>query len=261
MEISRMSIVVNPSAGDVYFGVGGSALSTQPTINKGRSQGLGANQTLLSNVEFGYSDGIYGSQVVGGNDIGSLILGNTVNITSVAASGGKAVYTLNSHSLLVGDVINVTDTSSKVHGPQRVTAKTVNTFTTTKGYTSGAGTLTYKKATGHFANMEAGKWVMMLVSTELGGVANTTLQSAGSFERRPINKLEALRTFRVATAIRAGYWNVYTGEWSTQPTSANDISDWGTDQAANPSYSVPGELVYLDGSPNPILDDYEARTQ
>jgi hypothetical protein len=255
-----MSLIVNPNAGNAYFTNAGSAITAQPTLS-GRSKNLGSNRTILNNVAFGFTVDFYGSKVVAGNHIGGLLQGNAVNITSVAASGGFAVYTLNSHALVVGDIINVTDTNGIVNGSQRVTAKDTNTFTTTKPYVSGAGTMTYKKVTGNFATMTDGDYVMMLVTTDLAGASNDSLLSAASFARRPIHKLEAMRTTRTATAVRAGFWNVYTGEWSTKPTSANDISDWGTDDAAVPTYAVPGELVYRDGSASPILDEYKARTQ
>jgi len=256
-----MSLIVNPSAGNVYFGVGGSVLAAQPTVETGRAIGLGSNRTHLNTVASNKTVDFYGSQVVGGNDIGGLIVGTNVVITSVASSGGRAVYTKNDHALVVGNIINVSDANLKVNGPQRVTAKTVNTFTTTKLYTSGANaTLGYKLVNGNFAQTAANEYVIMLISTRLGGLSNDALLGASSYARRAINKLEAFRTYRVATAIRSGYWNIYTGEWSTKPTSADDLPDWGTDAAAVPTYAVPGELVYRDGSAVPILDDYQATT-
>jgi hypothetical protein len=78
-----------------------------------------------------------------------------------------------------------------------------------------------------------------------------------------------VRTTRTTTAIRAGYWNIYTGTWSTTPTTAVDnfwdiandtTSSTSTDQAATPTRSVPGELTYKLGQPSPVSVDYPAKT-
>lgn len=264
--------IVNPAAGNDYYDVAGSATAagTQPSVNNGRALNLGTSASTQSAGmnEVSLGDGgrsVFASMVVGGNDVGSALWGTNVSAgVSVAASGGKAIFTKNGHGLLVGAILNVTDTNSKVSGTQRITAKTNNTFTTTKDYVSGAGTVTYYPSTGNFAVMTAGKYVMRRVTTELAGVANTVLRSGASDFgiRRSIHQVEAFRTVRVATAIRAGYWHIYNGTWSTAPTAANDLSTWetnGTDDAANPSAAVPGELIYKTSKPAPVMDEYQAR--
>lgn len=75
---------------------------------------------------------------------------------------------------------------------------------------------------------------------------------------RGIHKLEVLRTRRLTTAIRAGDWNIYTGQFSTPPTVAVDTL--ATDEAATPTRTVPGELVYKTGASVPVQDDYKAKT-
>lgn len=99
-----------------------------------------------------------------------------------------------------------------------------------------------------------------LSDTLAGTVSNTTLLSGALVPGliRSIHKLEVLRTRRVTTAIRAGYWNEVTGTWSTNPTNAVDTL--ATDDAANPTRSVPGELTYKTGAPVPVQDDYKAKT-
>lgn len=98
------------------------------------------------------------------------------------------------------------------------------------------------------------------VTETLSGVANTTLQSGAGQPGliRSIHKLEVLTTRRLTTAIRAGYWNIYSGSWSTNPTVATDTL--ATDDAATPTRSVPGELVYKTGAPTPVQADYKAKT-
>jgi hypothetical protein len=98
------------------------------------------------------------------------------------------------------------------------------------------------------------------VTGELSGVANTVLQSGADQPGliRSIHKLETLRTRRLTTAIRAGYWNIYTGAFSPAPTVA--VDSLSTDEAATPTRSVPGELVYKTGAPTPVQDNYKAKT-
>lgn len=98
------------------------------------------------------------------------------------------------------------------------------------------------------------------VTDTLSGVSNTYLTSGAAVPGniRSIHKIEAVRTRRLTTAIRAGAWNIYTGVFSPEPTVAVDT--FASDDAANPSRSVPGELVYKTGAPVPIQDDYKAKT-
>lgn len=109
------------------------------------------------------------------------------------------------------------------------------------------------------------------VTDSLAGVANNALLSGASTPRlvRSIHRQEKVRTTRYTTAIRAGYWNIYSGQWSTTPTTAvdafwdnsgNATSATSTDQAASPSRSVPGELVYKTGKLEPVQDDYKSKT-
>ncbi len=98
------------------------------------------------------------------------------------------------------------------------------------------------------------------VTTSLSGVSNTTLRSGAAQPGlvRGIHKLEVVRTRRLTTAIRAGYWNIFSGVFSPAPTVAVDTL--ATDEAATPTRSVPGELVYKTGAPEPVQDNYKAKT-
>lgn len=104
------------------------------------------------------------------------------------------------------------------------------------------------------------KPVAKRVTKTLSGVSNTYLQSGASVPGniRSIHKINAVRTRRLTTAIRAGYWNIYSGAFSPAPTVAVDT--FSTDDAANPTRSVPGELVYKTSAPEPVQDDYKAKT-
>ena len=119
--------------------------------------------------------------------------------------------------------------------------------------------------------------IIRRVTLSLSGVSNTVLQSGASggylgiaFGRRAINQVVSVRSILVATGIRAGNWTAYNGAWDSGPTAQNDFDafvtqagdggDGSEDNAANPTYAKPGELVYRDGSPEPIQADYSAKT-
>lgn len=110
------------------------------------------------------------------------------------------------------------------------------------------------------------------LTTTLAGVANDFLRTGANDPNsiKSINRQETVRTQRITTAIRANKWNEYSGEWESGfPVDVSDTF-WdislasgvttSTDEAATPTSSVPGELVYLQGSPVPKMDNYKPRT-
>lgn len=107
------------------------------------------------------------------------------------------------------------------------------------------------------------------VTAEIAGVSSSVLNTTGGYGlTRSIHRQEVVTTTRTATAIRAGYWNSYSGSWSTTPTTATDpfwdidgdaTSSTSTDEAASPTRAVPGELAYKLGQPVPVLADYSAK--
>jgi len=135
---------------------------------------------------------------------------------------------------------------------------------------------------GNFATMTPGSYVMKRVTTTLAGLSNTFLRSGGTYAsgRRSINKIESVRTTQVASSIRAGNWNIFTGTFSSAPSTSEDAQTPSAnnafnafdmqngqgatsgilDAAANPSMEVPGELTIHHGSGAPTLFDYKART-
>lgn len=103
--------------------------------------------------------------------------------------------------------------------------------------------------------------IAMRLTTEISGQSNTFLRSGANVpgQLRSINKRESFKVSRIATAIRAGYWNIYSGTWSTPPTSATESP--GNDVAASPTRSAPGDLVFRTGQPLPVRNqDYKPKT-
>jgi hypothetical protein len=109
------------------------------------------------------------------------------------------------------------------------------------------------------------------VTTEIAGVASTVLSTNANdpSQLRSINKRESIKSNGVATAIRAGYWNIYSGTWTVNPTPVTVATTGvptagqtqvGNDDAATPTRSQPGELVFRTGAKLPVRDrDYKPK--
>lgn len=100
-------------------------------------------------------------------------------------------------------------------------------------------------------------------TSTLSGVSNTALLSGAGVpvQVRGIHKMETVRTYRLTTAIRAGYFNITTNEFTTPVTNAADNWYPGNtatqpDTAASPTRSVPGRLTYKTGALVPVNDTY-----
>lgn len=113
--------------------------------------------------------------------------------------------------------------------------------------------------------------VVQRVTDSLAGVSNTFLTHAGDDvdNARSIHYIGSISTRRTASAIRAGYWNPYTGSFSSGPVAAtdnfydiadDDVADAANDNAATVSRSNPGEFAYKLGQPVPVQADYPAKT-
>lgn len=109
-------------------------------------------------------------------------------------------------------------------------------------------------------------------TTLISGVSNTILRSGADVPSliRSIARSETIRTRRTTTAIRAGYFNIYTGLFTTPPTAGvdnwwsiagNATSPTSTDVAASPSRTTPGRLVYKTSKLNPVIDSYKGVRQ
>jgi len=108
------------------------------------------------------------------------------------------------------------------------------------------------------------------LTTRLSGVSNTVLRSGAAqpdlvksvhkilVKNGGGNLVAGIRTRRVATAIRAGNYNIYTGLFSAAPTVA--VDEFGADDAANVSRSNQGSLFYKTGAKNPVTDSYDSKT-
>lgn len=254
--------------------VNGSAITATSTKYKGGTlfaagTAVPASGIFTAFVQLGDRKSVFGTQVLQSKDVFGAFHSSATTLTSVADDGsGFCDFTLAGHGLTVGTVINVTgSTSGNVDGPQKITSvPDANSIVTDKAYVASATAGDYTTVAGRFASMTAGQYIMLGYSSSVaGGQATRVGYGADYGIRRSIHKLEHMYTRRVATAIRAGYWHIYEGRFTTAPTVADDASTWGTDEAATPTRAKPGELTYRhsgmpDGTYGPIQDDYKAKT-
>jgi len=113
-----------------------------------------------------------------------------------------------------------------------------------------AGTFAFDNQTG---------LIMRVTNTLAGGVSNTFLQSAADdvTNAQSIHQVSGIYQTNDTSSRRDGAWNAYSGAYI--PDYTGGLTDFGIDEAANPSRGTPGELAYLDGSPNPTTDEYSPK--
>jgi hypothetical protein len=127
------------------------------------------------------------------------------------------------------------------------------------------------------SSWNAGDQVIVKVTSDIAGAANNTLLfgASDSANKYQNNQAAVVEVKLYKTAIRNGDWNPTTAPWGGTPVSVAQSGAWnvsagvdnsttliasGTDDAANPTQDVPGELVYHYGSgSDPTTDQYEAR--
>lgn len=99
------------------------------------------------------------------------------------------------------------------------------------------------------------------VTTVLGGVSNTVLRSGAARPElvKSINKLETLRTRRFTTAVRENKYNRFTNTFDIGYPVVG-VDNLGTDNAANPTRSNPGQMVYKIGGQVPVTSNYKPKT-
>lgn len=206
---------------------------------------------------------------VTGSNYGRDNNGSTRNNRGIIRRGGNIAG-----SLFVAKAIYET---SNPRGPvvylsdDTIIAKVLGEFTTRN--------VAFKAATGNFATLTAGSYIIRRVSTTLAGTANTVLRSAAAHYsgRRSIHKVESWRT----ESLTAFSWTtsgatisvpgtnmaVYSWTYSQNTTTGglnisttNPASAGTQDSAARPSLATPGQLIYKTVAPTIKLDVYKVKT-
>ena len=124
-----------------------------------------------------------------------------------------------------------------------------------------------------------GDQVIVRYTSDIAGIANTVLvggdSNSANVGQNP-KQADVIEVKLYKTAIRNGDWNPTTAPWGGTPVTvatsggwnisasadqSSDLAGNATDDAANPTQDVPGELVYNYGSgAQPTQDEYEAKT-
>lgn len=109
------------------------------------------------------------------------------------------------------------------------------------------------------------------ITREIAGVDSDVLLTNANnpTQLRSINKRESLKSDGIATAIRAGYWNIFSGTWTVNPTPVTVATTGvpttgqtqaGNDDAASPTREAPGQLVFRTGAKLPVRNrDYKPK--
>ena len=193
-------------------------------------------------------------------------------------TGGSAVTTYDANGNAVGTDID----QGSIRGMSTGTAFAANTKFTNVPMGEGNPIITVVSGVDGVDGAVAGTFnggdqVMIKATTDIAGVSNNVLLwgASDSAQSPPINQAAVIEVKLYKTAIRNGEWNPVTAQFDTEPLTVAQSGGWnlgvgvdnsttlvasGTDNAANPTQDVPGELVYNYGSgANPTQDEYKAK--
>lgn len=193
-----------------------------------------------------------------------------VNGSSLTGNGfGSYLEANNNHGTMKANGTATSNVVESVTTPDpkvSVFASTVIPDSTTAvdyaGKAISAGTFAYNNAAP----------ISSLVTTVIAGVSNDKIKTPGNDQDtiRSINKVENNTSDLFTTALRANKYNRTTGEWDSGYPAAETVTPWSisgntdgngsTDEAANPTQSIPGELTYMRGAKTPYNDNYKAKT-
>lgn len=174
------------------------------------------------------------------------------------------------HALSVGSVVAITDTAGVVDGGARVYSIPNSTgIIVNRPYAASTGTITVAASSGNMSNMLASNYSIRGVYGTVHSLAISKLLSpASDYGRSKVHKVNAVRTSKVATAVRAGYWNMFTGSWTTAPSTSNDYANFDLDGSNVPddetkslgtNREVGGEFAYSQQR-TVVSGNYEAKT-
>lgn len=186
-------------------------------------------------------------------DNGALYNNVPVNKSTVAGGNGGAVAKTSSELL---DGVEVSRYNGGIFGSTVID-----------------GTNTDKALSGGVFSHNNTKPISKRLTTSLATVDNTVLESGASQPTitRSIHKFETDTSVEYTTLFRENKYNEYTGKWddngivtSRTATVAFPgyavVRSFDSDDAANPTREIPGELIYKTNSPIPVLDNYKEKT-
>lgn len=174
------------------------------------------------------------------------------NVTDLGAAYDSEISTTNNIADLirVGDICMVY--AGSVSSPSATAISTIRDFTVESisfddpGIATGSvsGLVVLNRNVMHDFRTN----VIFGYTPTLANVATTAIKSGSTAPNRNNNRTEKVRTTRTGSAIRAGYWNEFTGSWSTAPTTADDssalsiTSDNGPTASSKITYMITGKV-------------------
>lgn len=163
-------------------------------------------------------------------------------------SGGIAIFTGGSQSTSGNS--QVTEMVTHASSAYRQGSKNgLPVVSATKGNSKGL-------VAGSFGFFDKTKWVMLAnaVTVTLSGVANTVLKSgAAHFFKKPFNRKTTYKT-HFTSGIQ---WEANSIDGPTYTITKSNQTTTYSDDASVFSASEPGELIYMNGSKNPIMGGYQ----
>lgn len=206
----------------------------------------------------------------------------SIDATLLTTSGtytvdvGASLYRLKlsatSHGLSVGDMVY---SSNSLYYPglykvERVASANSAVFSSNyDGIVVSETGLTIYKVVGEIANQLPENFIMKKNDATLNGQVKDKLSAgAADYGRNSVNKVNAVRTNKVATAIRAGNFSFYSGTFSSSPSNANDYASMDIDGSNEPDdesktirsgYGVGGEIIFSQQRV-PTTGQYDGKT-
>lgn len=269
--------------GGPYKQINGSAITASSTvIDKGTAKNVPDSENLTrSDWRAGNAET---PTVVGGVDgVGCPHVSSTLTIDTIDQSNAtedlvQLTFSGN-HGLVVGDIIMMSASETGRDEFSEVFYRVVRVVSTTDvvinkqhntSLNGNTGAVFTKVGT--FANIGAGNYTMKRVSANVHGQAETLMRSGGSDKGlAKVHYMRSARVSKVATAIRQGKYNIYSGEWQTTafPQTANDYTSLDVDgtnvpdnesKALTGKREVGGAFSINAGGKSVQTKDYEAKT-
>ncbi len=261
----------------------GSAItSTSTDVDGGAAKNVGTNGVGLRNSALGLGSNT-GPALRGGVSCGPSQLGSYSHAAGPLASGianasapyaGLALLNVTSHPFTTGSVVairhNPANNTGTYNGIFRVVAVPgANSVVLNTRFKDTQTGVYYATGVGSVASQTAGQYTIRRYDGVVHGIPTTLLRSAASdFGRRKVHSVTALQSTLVATAIRSGYFDIFTGRFDRGLTTQNDYGNLDTNgnnlpddevQNVTGSYSLAGEFFYRAGAKLPTSGDYEIK--
>jgi len=175
------------------------------------------------------------------NNGATVLNGGNIDSTNAVTNSDTLMDVLHKAGAYAGRVLASTGTKWK---PGITTSK-------------GSGALAYQPGAGD------PQFLIRTVASKVNNVSNTVLQSGASDKagRRAINPIVKTHDYNI-TSINyvTGIATKHGSAGAVKNFVQSDGSTAASDDAANPTRAIPGELVYMYGALTPKQDDYKAKT-